>query len=71
VPWCVKALEAGKHVLCEKPLALTSADVSTLIEVRQRTGRIIEEAFSYRNHPQWEAVRGVLADGSLGEVRAV
>lgn len=71
VPWCLKALDAGKHVLCEKPLALGSADIAMLIEARQRTGLIIEEAFSYRNHPQWDAVAKLVGEGAIGEVRAV
>ncbi|HEX4885545.1 MAG TPA: Gfo/Idh/MocA family oxidoreductase [Casimicrobiaceae bacterium] len=71
VEWSIRALEAGKHVLCEKPLCLSAAEVTALIEARDRTGRHIEEAFSYRNHPQWERVAQVLASGAIGAPRAV
>jgi predicted dehydrogenase len=71
VAWSVRALEAGKHVLCEKPLCLTARDVTTLIAARERTGRHIEEAFSYRNHPQWTRIGEVLASGAIGVPRAV
>ncbi|WP_153110839.1 Gfo/Idh/MocA family protein [Propionivibrio limicola] len=69
--WSVRALEAGKHVLCEKPLCLTSAQVKELCAVRDRTGKHIEEAFAFRNHPQWAKVDEILASGALGPVRAV
>jgi predicted dehydrogenase len=68
--WCRRALEAGKHVLCEKPLCLASDDIRRLIETRDRTGRRIEEAFGYRNHPQWTALRGLLVDGVIGRPTA-
>ncbi len=71
VPWSVRALEAGKHVLCEKPLALAAADVPALIEARERTGLLVEEAFMVRDHPQWERLRAILEAGRLGEVRSV
>jgi predicted dehydrogenase len=73
--WASKAMEAGKHVLCEKPLALSVDDIDELQAVRDRTGRHIEEAFVYRNHPQWayltELLHGAPAgpDG-IGAVRA-
>lgn len=69
--WCERALDAGKHVLCEKPLCLQSGQVSALIEARQRTGLHIEEAFVFRNHPQWRAVERLLGDKEIGEPRAV
>ena len=53
VPWTMKAAEAGKHVLCEKPLSLTVAEAKTLLAVRERTGVKIGEAFMVRSHPQW------------------
>jgi len=69
--WSVRALEAGKHVLCEKPLCLTSGEVAQLCAVRDRTGRHIEEAFAFRNHPQWEKLEEILATNAIGTVRAV
>src|SRR6187431_3613232 len=52
VPWTIRAAEAGKHVLCEKPIALTANEARQLLDVRQRTGVHIGEAFMVRNHPQ-------------------
>jgi predicted dehydrogenase len=69
--WCVRGLEAGKHVLCEKPLVLTSRDVERLIAIRDRTGLHIEEAFSYRHHPQWADIARIVGDGGIGAPRAV
>jgi predicted dehydrogenase len=69
--WCIRALEAGKHVLCEKPLCLTTEEVDRLIEVRDRTGRHIEEAFAFRNHPQWRRLAEMLASGDFGRVLSV
>jgi predicted dehydrogenase len=71
VEWSVRAMEAGKHVLCEKPLALRADDVTVLCAARDRTGRHIEEAFGYRNHPQWAKVAELLAAGAIGAVRSV
>ena len=71
VPWTVKAAEAGKHVLCEKPLSMTVAEAKTLLEVRARTGVKICEAFMIRSAPQWLRVRELLAEGRIGELRAV
>jgi predicted dehydrogenase len=65
------ALDAGKHVLCEKPLCLTAAQVQQLCAVRDRTGRHVEEGLGFRNHPQWTKLKELLADGAIGEVRAV
>lgn len=71
VPWTVRAAEAGKHVLCEKPIALSAAEAATLLEVRDRTGVTIQEAFMVRTHPQWVMVRELVASGELGDLRAV
>ena len=71
VPWTAKAAEAGKHVLCEKPLSLTAAEAETLIEVRDRTGVQIAEAFMVNCHPQWQRVRALLDEGRIGELRAI
>lgn len=71
VPWTIKAMEAGKHVLCEKPAALTAAEAGQLLETSKRTGRLVAEAFMVRHHPQWRHVRALLAEGRIGEARAV
>jgi predicted dehydrogenase len=71
VPWTIKAAEAGKHVLCEKPLSLTVAEAESLLAVRSRTGVKIGEAFMIRTHPQWLRVRELLQAGRVGELRAV
>ena len=71
VPWAAKAAEAGKHVLCEKPLSLTAAEAETLLRVRARTGVQIAEAFMVNCHPQWQRVRALLDEGRIGELRAI
>jgi predicted dehydrogenase len=68
--WSMRALEAGKHVLCEKPLCLASHEVERLCVARDRAGTHIEEAFGYRNHAQWAAVLDLIAAGAIGPVRA-
>jgi predicted dehydrogenase len=69
--WSLRALRAGKHVLCEKPLCTSAAQVEELIAERERSGKCIEEAFAYRNHPQWARLDEIIAGGTVGEVRAV
>lgn len=71
VPWTIKAAEAGKHVLCEKPLSLTVAEAESLLEVRARTGVKIGEAFMIRTHPQWLRTRELIEQGRIGKLRAV
>ncbi|HEX4811008.1 MAG TPA: Gfo/Idh/MocA family oxidoreductase [Bryobacteraceae bacterium] len=71
VPWTVKAAEAGKHVLCEKPIALSAAEAKTLIAVRDRTDVKIGEAFMVRTHPQWLRVRDLVRSGTIGELRSI
>jgi len=71
VPWTIKAAEAGKHVLCEKPISLTVAEAETLLAVRASTGVKIGEAFMVRLHPQWIRLRQLLDEGCIGELRAV
>ncbi len=71
VPWTKKAAEAGKHVLCEKPLSMTVAEAKTLVDVRARTGVKICEAFMIRSALQWHRVRQLVNEGRIGEVRAV
>ncbi len=71
VPWTVKAAEAGKHVLCEKPIALNAAEAKTLIDVRDRTGVRIQEAFMVRTHPQWLETRRLIRSGRIGSLRSI
>ena len=71
VEWSIRALEAGKHVLCEKPLACSADELPPLIETRDRTGLIIEEAVMVRDHPQWSRVRDLIDSGRIGTVRNV
>jgi predicted dehydrogenase len=71
VPWSIQAAEAGKHVLCEKPIALSVAECRTLVDVRDKTGVKIGEAFMVRSHPQWLRVRELAAGGKIGPVRAI
>ena len=71
VAWSIKAAEAGKHVLCEKPLGLDQADARRLVAVRDRTGKAIQEAFMVRTHPQWHNVRSIVDSGKIGSLRAI
>ncbi|MFP5233365.1 MAG: Gfo/Idh/MocA family protein [Acidobacteriota bacterium] len=71
VPLTVKAAEAGKHVLCEKPISLTVAEARGLLEVRARTGVKISEAFMIRSARQWQRVRELIAQGRIGRLLAV
>ena len=70
VPWSVKAAEAGKHVLCEKPVGLDAGETRLLLEARDRTGVKIQEAFMVRTHPQWLGARDAVRSGRIGELRA-
>ena len=71
VPWSIRAAEQGKHVLCEKPIALTAREALDLLEARDRTGVQIGEAFMVRTHPQWHKVREIIASGRIGELRLI
>lgn len=71
VPWSIKAAEAGKHVLCEKPIGLSVAECRELMAVRDRTGVRIGEAFMVRTHPQWLRTREIVRSGSIGDLRAI
>jgi len=67
VPWSIKALEAGKHVLCEKPIGLTSTEAEQLVEVAQQHPKLkLMEAFMYRLHPQWQTARDMVNQGKIG-----
>jgi predicted dehydrogenase len=71
VPWTIRAAERGKHVLCEKPIALDAGQARQLLEVRDRTGVKMQEAFMVRTHPQWLKARDVVREGRIGEVRTM
>ena len=71
VPWSIKAAEAGKHVLCEKPIGMSVAEARELQRARDRTGVKIGEAFMVRTHPQWLAVLDLVRSGRIGAVRSV
>ncbi len=71
VPWSIKAAEAGKHVLCEKPIGLSVAEARELMAVRDRTGVQIGEAFMVHCHPQWLRAREIIRSGEIGELRAM
>jgi predicted dehydrogenase len=69
--WTMAAARAGKHVLCEKPLALTTKDAQQMVDVCNQEGVQLMEAFMYRLHPSWVAARELVAAGRIGELRAV
>jgi len=72
VPWSIKALQAGKHVLCEKPIALTSAEAQTLVDVARHYPQLkVMEAFMYRFHPQWQRARQLVLEGDIGELLTI
>jgi predicted dehydrogenase len=71
VPWSIRAADAGKHVLCEKPIALSAAEARALLAARDRTGVQIGEAFMVRTHPQWERVRELIDADRIGELRVI
>ena len=70
VPWSIKAAEAGKHVLCEKPISLSVAEAKTLLAARDRTGVKIGEAFMVKTHPQWLRAREIIRSGAIGELQS-
>ena len=71
VPWTIRAAEAGKHVLCEKPLSMNLAEAKSLLPVRDRTGVLIGEAFMIRSHPQWLRLRALIDEGRIGTLRSI
>lgn len=72
VPWSIKALEAGKHVLCEKPIALTADEAQTLVDAGKRFPKLkLMEAFMYRHHPQWQKATELVAQGTIGQLRTI
>ncbi|MGZ5354703.1 MAG: Gfo/Idh/MocA family protein, partial [Actinomycetota bacterium] len=69
--WTIAAARAGKHVLCEKPLAMNAVQAQTMVDACSSAGVRLMEAFMYRLHPSWLAVREVVASGRIGRLRAV
>jgi len=72
VPWSIKALDAGKHVLCEKPIGLTAAEAQELLDAAQKRPQLkVMEAFMYRHHPQWQRARELVSEGKIGDLRTI
>jgi xylose dehydrogenase (NAD/NADP) len=71
VEWSIQALEAGKHVLCEKPLSRHPDDVAAAFDAADRTGRFLSEAFMYRHNPQTKRLQEMVAEGAVGELRLI
>jgi predicted dehydrogenase len=71
VPWSIRAADAGKHVLCEKPISLSVGEAERLLAVRDRTGVKIGEAFMVRTHPQWLKTLELVRSGRIGELRSI
>ena len=69
--WSIRALEAGKHVLCEKPMSRHPADVEDAFEAADRTGRLLTEAFMYRHHPQTKRLQQLVGKGAIGDLRVI
>ncbi|MCP4357150.1 MAG: Gfo/Idh/MocA family oxidoreductase [Chloroflexi bacterium] len=69
--WTIRALQAGKHVLCEKPFALTLAEVDRMVAVANETGMVLAEAFMYRHHPQTKLAGEMAHNGRLGDITLV
>lgn len=68
VPWSIKAIEAGKHVLCEKPIGMSSEEGLKLLEAARKHPHLrVMEAFMYRHHPQWQKARQIVRDGGVGQ----
>lgn len=69
--WTIRAAEAGKHILCEKPLALTAAEAQEMVDACSKAGVVLAEAFMYRHHPRMEQIKQLITDGEIGELRAL
>jgi predicted dehydrogenase len=69
--WTIKALQAGKHVLCEKPFALSLSEVDAMAEAAEKSGKVLAEAFMYRTHPQTLKVKEIVESGTLGDILTV
>ena len=69
--WSLKCLEAGKHVLCEKPIALRAAEIESLIKAETKSACFLSEAFMVYYHPQWHKVKNLIAEGCIGTLKHV
>ena len=69
--WTKRAIKAGKHVLCEKPIALDASEIDELIALRDQSGLLISEAFMVYYHPQWKKARELIADGAIGNLKHI
>lgn len=71
VPYAIKAARAGKHVLCEKPIAMDSSELNKLIEVQKETGMLVQEAFMVMSNPLWAMAKSMIQDGEIGDLRTL
>lgn len=69
--WAIRAAEAGKHVLCEKPLAINATEAEVMVEACQKAGVVFAEAFMYRYHPRYDLIRDIIQSGEIGEIRGI
>ncbi|MGG1515885.1 Gfo/Idh/MocA family oxidoreductase [Paenibacillus oryzisoli] len=70
-PWTIRAAQAGKHVLCEKPAALTAAETEEMVSACEENGVLFAEAFMYRHHPRYERVKQIIDAGEIGDIRGI
>ena len=70
-PWTLRAVAAGKHVLCEKPLAVTAGEAREMADAAAAAGVHLAEAFMYAHHPRYHLVRRLIADGAIGDIRSI
>ena len=71
VPFSINSLKAGKHVLCEKPISITSDEIFELMQVQKETKKIVSEAFMVRFHPQWTETKKLIQEGEIGKLNAI
>ncbi|KOR88868.1 Gfo/Idh/MocA family protein [Paenibacillus solani] len=69
--WTIRAAEAGKHILCEKPLALTEAEAAEMADAAAKANVVLAEAFMYRYHPRYDLIKEMINDGAIGEIRGI
>jgi predicted dehydrogenase len=69
--WAIRAAEAGKHVLCEKPLAINASEAEEMVEACEKAGVVFAEAFMYRYHPRYTMIQDIIKSGEIGELRGI